>query len=300
MGPLLFTLYVNDLPKNVNDGFISLSVDDTAICISDSSAIEMNRRLNATLNTVVHWFTRNKLSANLKKTKLMFFGTQATLSQMNEVKASTAGVTLETVHTFKYLGVMLDSLLSFNDHINYIKGKTFAKIKLLSKVSCILDRDTLLLVYKTLILPILEYGTVIYHGMSVQNADTLQKLQNAACRSILKEDMYAHIAEMHTQLNLSTLYQRRCRQIAVEVYKCVHNLGTPGCSSMLIFKHEIHELNTRATDMELLHVLRTKLKVTERDFAVTGPSIWNQIPLHLRRLENLADFKTEISNFVFC
>ena len=95
---------------------------------------------------------------------------------MNEVKTGIAGKTLETVQSFKYLGVKLDSYLTFNDHINYIKGKTFSKIKLLGKVSKILDRDMLLLVYKTLILSVIEYGCLIYHGMSNQNTDTLQRL----------------------------------------------------------------------------------------------------------------------------
>ncbi len=105
LGPLLFTLYVNDLPKVVNDGFISLYADDTAICIADNNAESMQRRLDRTLETVVKWFNQNKLSANLKETKLMFFGTRTTLQNMDEVKTGIGEETLETVQTFKYLGV---------------------------------------------------------------------------------------------------------------------------------------------------------------------------------------------------
>ncbi len=251
------------------------------------------------MQAVIKWFTKNKLSANIKKTKLMFFGTHSTLKSMDEVTTGIAGEALETVQTFKYLGGKLDNRLTFNEHINYVKGKTFAKIKLLGRVSKILDRDTLLLVYKTLILPVIEYRSVIYHGMSKQNSDILQKLQNAACRAILKTDMYAHVDEMHDELCLASLYQRRCRQIAVEVYKGVNNLGPPGCSSILVFKHEIHELQTRSAGMELLHVPHTRLKLTERDYAVVGPTIWNQVPFMQRKSENINTFKSVISNFMF-
>ena len=91
------------------------------------------RHLESTLEGVVRWFMTNKLSANLRKTKLMFFGTPSTLKNMNEFTVSLAGETVENVDPFKYLGVKLDSLLSFNEHVNYIKGKTFSKIKLLER-----------------------------------------------------------------------------------------------------------------------------------------------------------------------
>ena len=85
LGPLLFTLYVNDLPKSINEGHVSLYADDTDICLPGIDPEDLRSRLEYVLAKVVRWFNKNKLSANFKKTKLMFFGTQTSVRNMNEV-----------------------------------------------------------------------------------------------------------------------------------------------------------------------------------------------------------------------
>ncbi len=55
----------------------------------------------------------------------------------------------------------------------------------------------------------IDYGDFIYHGMNANDAACLQNLQNSACRSILRADMYASTMNMHEELNIDMLYQRR-------------------------------------------------------------------------------------------
>ncbi len=128
------------------------------------------------MNSVLLWYRHSRLSDNVVK--------------VEDVKVEVNGQSLEKVTSYKYLGIKLDSQLEFHEHINYIKGKTLAKIKLLSYISRILDRDTLLLVYKTLIVPIIDYADNIYQGISATDRDILQKLQNPACCVISQADMY--------------------------------------------------------------------------------------------------------------
>ena len=66
----------------------------------------------------------------------------------------------------------------------------------------------LLLLYKCLILSIFDYADIIYHGITQSDKEVLQRLQNVACHAILWADQYAHIVDMHSELNLSILYQR--------------------------------------------------------------------------------------------
>ena len=207
LGPLLFTLYVSDLPYHIQDGFISLYADDTAICVSDDDPARLQMRLTNLMQTVSQWYLRNKLSVNIDKTKLMLLGTPGMMSKMDNVNLTIDGIQVEKVATFKYLGVKLDHHLSFKDHVAYVKGKTFAKIRLLGRLCRNLDRDTLMLLYKTLILPVFDYGDIVYHGISKADAESLQRLQNSACRAILKQDMYTPIDEMHAELDISKLYQ---------------------------------------------------------------------------------------------
>ena len=122
---------------------------------------------------------------------------------------------------------MLDSRLNFYEHTIYLTGKTFAKIKLLGRLKYTLDHDTLLMLYKSLILPIFDFADVIYHGLNQAEAEELQQLQNTACRSILHTDMYAYIVDMHEKLKLDTLHQRRCKHVANQMHKFKNNIGPP-------------------------------------------------------------------------
>ncbi len=299
LGPLLFTLYVNDLPEHLTDGFISLYADDTALCASDDNPESLQLRLSNLMQTVSNWYLRNKLSINTDKMKLMLIGTPGSVTKMENVNITIDGIQLEKVRTFNYLGVKLDHHLTFKDHVAYVNGKTFSKIRLLGRLCRNLDWGMLMLLYKTLILPVFDYGDVIYHRMSKQDAESLQRLQNSACRAILKCDMYSPIDEMHDKLDISKLYQRRCQHIATRVHKFKNGNGPPDCRNMITEIQEIHDRTTRQTTGELLYIAPTCLKMCERDFAYCGPIIWNQIPLAIRKIGTTKEFKTEINKVVF-
>ena len=145
-----------------------------------------------------------------------------------------------------------------------------------------------------------DYGNVIYHGMSQADAASLQRLQNSACRAMLRRDMYAPIDEMHEELDISRLYQRRCQHIATQVHKFKHGNGTPDCQQMLIEVNDVYTCTTRSTTSNMLYVTPTWRKLCQKDFAYTGPIIWNKIPLTVRSVESTSEFKTEIKKTQVC
>ena len=168
---------------------------------------------------------------------------------------------LERVTSYKYLGVKSDTHLRFNEHVSYIKQKTFSKIKLLGRLKWVVNSDTLLLLYKTLILPIIDYGDIVYHNMTQRDAYSLQKLQNTACRSILRADIRTPIWEMHDELNIHMLHQRRCQHIVTMIYKFVHGLGPTNCNDKIMLVSELHSVATRSADSLMLNVPHTRLIV---------------------------------------
>ena len=293
LGPLLISLNVNDLPDALNEGSISLYADDTAICVSDHNLESMKLKLESVLHDVCRWYRNNKLSVNLKKTHLMFFGTATLLDRMSHISLSLGDTQISKVDVYKYLGITLDSRLSFKDHVNYMKKKTFAKIHLLGKLSYILDRQTLLQLYKTLILPLFDYGDIVYHGLSSRDSDTLHRLRNEACRAILRVDPRTHITEMHDDLSLPKVYQRHNHHIAT-MHNFVQGNGPPYCQKYVNKVSDRHELNTRSSETMLLVVPKTRLKITEQSFAVIGPKAWNQVPYCIRAFESHDSFKKEL------
>ena len=84
----------------------------------------MQFELNHAMSIVLNWFNCNKLSVNVKKSKLMFFGTPGQMKVMENIVVNAGDNILERGMQFKYLGVMLDPQLTFHAHCEYVKTKS--------------------------------------------------------------------------------------------------------------------------------------------------------------------------------
>ena len=133
------------------------------------------------------WTTKNKL---LKEEAIWRCNELKTSLQQRicNICIKSEDTVLEHVNKFKYLGIWLDSNLNFTEYVLYLKLKLYAKIKLLGRVCMLLNYKMALPIYKTLILPVLDYCDFIYYGISARDQETLQRLQNCAVRAILQVD----------------------------------------------------------------------------------------------------------------
>ena len=110
---------------------------------------------------------------------------------------------------FKYLGVVVDESLSWNNHVSYVTSRVYPKLKLLSRISSFLSPEILLKIYKTTNLPIWDYGCIVWGFCSKKNSDFLERLQNKAMQIILRTNHLACTQSMRERLGLSTLSNRR-------------------------------------------------------------------------------------------
>ena len=80
MGPLLFIIFANSLPDSIhNDCKCVMYADDTTLLLNSSDPTTLQNDLNSNLDKIADWFKANKLTLNIKKTKLMLFGTKKSL-----------------------------------------------------------------------------------------------------------------------------------------------------------------------------------------------------------------------------
>ncbi len=104
LGPLLFLLYMNDLPKMINQCSISLYADDTAIYVHGENNELLEHRLQADLNQVSQWLLANKLSINTNKCKVLRISTRQHRTRLQPLDIHINNCQLEQVTTYKYLG----------------------------------------------------------------------------------------------------------------------------------------------------------------------------------------------------
>ena len=139
--------------------------------------------LNLELVNLSRWLNLNKLILNVKKTECMVFGTRQRLASQNSdtIDLNIHGQPIKSTNAFKYLGVVLDSTLSFNDHIEHLRKK-------LSKVLGVFSRarppEAANRVYAAMVLPILDYCDIVWHESGQGNDKVVERLQRRAAVSL--------------------------------------------------------------------------------------------------------------------
>ena len=120
LGPSLFLLYINDL-CNVSTRLTSiLFADDTSCFIEGTDLSDMCIQLSTEMNKLSTWFKTNRLSLNVSKTNCMIFGRS---NQPDHHRVYIDNIEIERVNCNKFLGVIIDSKLSWSDHVSYIRHK---------------------------------------------------------------------------------------------------------------------------------------------------------------------------------
>ena len=131
LGPLLFVLFVNEMPNVVSRCNVMMYADDTVMIFSSNSAEEIEDVLNQELNSLYAWLSTNGLFLNKKKSEFIIFGTSARLSSTRNCDVKIGGSSIKRVSSFKYLGVVLDEVLNWNAHLNFIISKGSKRIGML-------------------------------------------------------------------------------------------------------------------------------------------------------------------------
>ena len=202
LGPLLFLLYINDLPKCqlVSNG--RLFADDTNLTYADNDLNKITSVLNDDLKILQNWLNMNKLSLNVMKTKYMFVASRQRLSNIPEqLDISISGIEIKRVKSFKCLGLELDEGLTWESHVSAIISKVSKVIGVLRRLKSLLPLSALVLIYNSLIQPHFDYCSVIWDNLAGGLGQKLQRMQNRAARIITGSDYYTRSSEILGSLN---------------------------------------------------------------------------------------------------
>ena len=146
---------------------------------------------------------------NVDKTKYMVFGSKRPLAKVKDFKLKINGTELERVTSYKYLGVTLDPSLNFDKHLHNLLARVTGKVKQLRKMRMFLTKEAAILVYKNMILPILEYGDIFMSAASLENRKKCQIVQNKAFRFVHRVDKFYVSDLIHLESKLLKLRYRR-------------------------------------------------------------------------------------------
>ena len=174
LGPLLFSICINDL-MTVSDklNFI-MYADDTTIYFNledfDPTCIEAD--ITNELEKVNIWLKLNKLSLNTQKTKLMVFHRKQ--KNVREINLSIDHNQIEQIPVFNFLGIIFDENLSWKNHTKMIANKISRVTGMLYRLKSVFPKEVLVTLYTTLIASYIHYGLLVW-GMDCNRIEGLQK-----------------------------------------------------------------------------------------------------------------------------
>lgn len=278
-------LYINNLSSVIThlDSKVALYADDTAIFVRAKTIRAINDILNYELTHVAEWLNNNFLTLNVKKTKGMILGTAQKLARKDtELEVYINESVIENVEKFKYLGVWLDPSLTWSSHIEKISSAVSKRNGLLRRLRNILPKKTLILLYKTLIIPQLDYCDTVWGNAAKTSLSRLDKLQNAAGKIILGLPRRYPTEVLLNDLKWDKLDCRRNFHLNIMVYKSLCNLLPSPLCNIFHTVASSHSHLTRAGSQGNLVIPPCKSESAKRKFTSRGVVSFNSLPSHVK------------------
>ena len=297
LGPLLFSMYVTDLPNSLRAANVLMYADDTVIYYAASEANQLERVLNAELKLLHDWSTMNELFIHPKKTEYVIFGTAVKRNQINSDNLSGVYLGDQVLNCrpfYKYLGVYLDQTLSFKEHVTRLVNKVSRQLGLLSRVRNSLTVHAAERIFTAMILPKLDYCDFVWNNLAASRYNALERLQTRAARIILKESSLSH-EHLLRQLSWMSLKARSNMHIVTFVFKCVRN-NAPDLF-MDYFVKTSHNYSTRRNGLDIL-VPKVSTETAKKGCYYLGAQVFNILPSRMKETESLLIFKTIINDFL--
>ena len=297
LGPLLFIIFVNCLPYAVSDCKTVMYADDTSLMCKSKNKLDLKSQMESCLSKIAEWFKVNKLTLNVDKTKFMVFGTQKMLEKFNDVNLAYHNSDIERVDEFKYLGVKLDSKLSWSAHVDYVSKTISKRTGIIRRIKYFLPYETTVMLSNALVIPHFDYGSLVWSNFGVEYHNRLQVLHNNLARIILSADIMTPTNDLMNMLQWVKLNKRWHNTLLITVFKCLKNECPSYLSSQFEFVHDNHTYKTRNHTSNTLIVPKFKSNSGLRTFHVRAAYAWNSLPPTLRgQMEDmtLGQFQSKI------
>ena len=296
LGPLLFSVYINDLHDYLLNTNKVLYADDTTLILCSNSIENIETNAEIVLDKLTQWCNYNRLVLNVSKTKAMVFSNRV----IYEPSILVSNIDVDFVSSFKYLGLWLDSKLKFSKHLEQVETKLARYCGIAYRIKSKLSLSAAKHFYYAFIYSTLSYCIAAWGGIFfvTQSGAKLARLQR---RVIL------NLFSVHFQGNLS--YEALLTQLGILKVSDIYRLRASTLMfSMLNYNCHpslLHYLNPHFPDHEYAtrHVNNFVLPFPNVDtlkisFKYQFLKIWNEIPRNIKTAASLNVFKKSYCQYL--
>ena len=303
LGPILFVLYINDLPSIFSSKIhIDLFADDTKIYFSYASESE-RFLLQNNLNLFSQWVNKWQLNISLSKCAVM------TLGKVTPSKYFINNIQLENVTFYKDLGIIFENNLLFNKHIDYICKKAYFSLNSIFRCITTKSPRALLNAYKIYCRPILEYASIIWSPFSKVSKfrsliDQIERVQRLFTRRLITRCVgytnssninYKSYIERLVYFKLESLELRRLKIDLTTIFKISNNYTDINISDILNISNNCRTRGN-CKKLNVIHNYDNTIKNIINNRSV---NIWNSLNNDIIKSVSVSSFKNKINKICF-
>ena len=286
LGPLLYSLLVNDMPRSLKFSNCVLYADDTTLLISGNNIDFLYKKINDDLSRLEQWFNQNSLLLNVDKSCYMLFKPKnKIIKKIGTIKIRNYHIKKVT-HT-KFLGIHIDENLDWNIHIKNMLIKIASGLYSLNMTKHLLPFASKKLLYFANIQSRLTYAISVW-GPMVRKKDLkkLQVQQNKAVRALFKLNKRTKLENYYKQaniLNIESLIEQALLSIP---FRYVNSILPTRIANL--FEPNHHGYSTRNKDSLITRLHSSN--IYNKSFLARSPHLWLQVPLKLKDCNNVKTF----------
>jgi hypothetical protein len=290
LGPLLFLIYINDIVQDI-ESIIKLFADDTSMYLCLENSDIRAEILNSDLDKITQWASKWKVTFNESKTELINISRN---KNHQFLPLNFGRSVLDNIPNHTHLGIIFQNNCKWENHIKTLIAKCRTQVACLKSYKYRLSRKSLDTMYKSFILPQLDYADVVWNNCSQKLSEDLESLQLDAIRTITGAVRGTSHQKLYNDSGYVTLKERRLRHKIIMYHKIVHektptylNAHIPPLVSSINPYHRRRPLQRQ--------VPQHKTEVYKQSFFPSTTILWNDLPESIQRTTSISQVKRYLS-----
>ena len=299
LGPLLFLIYINDLPNSSTKLTFYLFADDTNIYYESECLFKLQKVVNKELKLVKKWLDANKLALNVEKTNFIIFHSQKNLLH-ETVNIKIGKKHVKQVKYVKFLGLLLDENLTWKYHLNELSKKLARTSGVFFKIRHLHPSNVLVSLYHSLFGSFIQYGIVVWGLTYDIHTKPIYILQKKVVRAITFNNFAAPSTPIFSELKILKLYDLFYLKLLSFVFECVNKISPSYFHDYFTLLSSVHQYDTRQARMGSIFLnRRNTLQYGIRSVRYTGAKFWNELPSIIKQCPSKLRFHQQLKVHLF-
>ena len=290
LGPLFFIIFFNDLPYSI-DSPVDSYADDTSLSATGASVLEIGDKLTSDCEKVSYWMKANKLKLNPEKTHILTMGTQERLNTLTD----TVRVVMDNIELIEdpskcelLLGCQIASNLKWHQQVAALATKLRTRLVGLAHLKFICTYDVRKTITEGMFNSVMVYCISVFGGLDIGEIKEIQVLQNKAARLVCHAPPRTSRVELYEKLGWLSVHQLISYHTLITIFR-IRSSSEP---------EYLAEFLKNENRNESIVVPNSRLSVAKNSLLFRGSTLWNQLPLNMRKSTKIGCFKKGVKKWI--